>query len=117
MTILALLPLIAAQSAAPNAVTAEQALETYKIEFKLPDPRCASDRDPEAIVVCARRDPDDSGPKALRIPYVPEPGRRIPGEVSFDGGGCMRLCYQPVQVDVFKVGKAVVKGVKYLLED
>ena len=114
---LALLPLMAMQTAAPNSVTAEQALETYKTEFKLPDPRCAPGDDAEAIVVCGRRDPDDSGPKALRVPYVPEPGRRVPGEVSFDGGGCMRLCHQPVQVDVFKVGRAIVKGVKNLVED
>ena len=114
---LALLPLIAAQAAVPGAVTAEQALEVYKTNFKLPDARCLSEEDPEDIVVCGRRDPDDAGPTSLRVPYVPEPGRRIPGEPLADSGGCMRLCHQPVQVDVFKVGSAIVKGVRSLLEE
>ena len=114
---LALLPLIAAQAAAPNPVTAEQALEIYKTNFKLQDIGCRSEDDLEAIVVCGRRDPDDSGPNSLRVPYVPEPGRRVPGEPKFDGGGCMRLCHQPVQVDVVKVGRGIVKGVKWLLKD
>lgn len=109
--------MIVVQAAAPGLVTAEQALDVYKTNFKLPDARCRAQEDPDDIVVCGRRDPDDAGPTSLRVPYEPEPGRRTPGEPKFDGGGCMRLCHQPVQVDVVKVGRGIVKGVKWLLKD
>jgi hypothetical protein len=56
------------------------------------------------------------------VPYVPEPGRRIPGEAVVDSGGCIRLCHQPVTIEIFnsKGGGAVgsvVRGIRRALED
>jgi hypothetical protein len=64
----------------------------------------------DEIVICARRQNESQSPRSL-LPYAAEPGRRIRGEGLTDQGGCIRLCEQPLRVDVFEavglVGRAI----------
>jgi hypothetical protein len=123
MTIPALLLLAAAQAAAADLTSAEAALKTQHSEMRtLTEMDCPRSGEGEEIVVCGRRSPDRGGRSGFRVPYVAEPGRRIPGEASSDGGGCMRLCQRPVTIDLFNtgdggaIGKAV-RGIREALED
>jgi hypothetical protein len=118
MTVTAFLLLVAAApAAAPDSVTAENVLEAHRKEFDarlgLKCPRDGEDAD---IVVCGRRPEDGPGGGGFRVPYKAEAGRRIPGEASFDGGGCMRLCAQPVMIPLHKI-PSFIRRVKEALED
>jgi hypothetical protein len=121
MTIPALLLIAAAQAAAADSVSAERAVKTQHSEMRvLTEMDCPRSGDAEEIVVCGRRTGDAATAVRLRIPYQPEPGRRIPGEANFDGGGCMRLCHRPVEIFNTRDGGAIgalVKGIKQVLED
>lgn len=71
------------------------------------------------VVVCG---PNVRG-AGYRIPYEPEPGERvrlIAGEppsarAALDGAGCLRLCEQPVMINVFSAVSAVAHGIDRLL--
>jgi hypothetical protein len=120
MTMPALLLIAAVQAAASDPVSAEGALKTQHSEMRLLTEMDCPRGDNEEIVVCGRRGGDAASAAKLRIPYQPEPGRRIPGEASFDGGGCMRLCHRPVEIFNTRDGGAigaVVRGIKGALED
>jgi hypothetical protein len=114
--------LLVAQSA-PGAVTAEQAMARHQTEVDAKSGlKCPRGGDGEEIVVCGRRPGSAPPGSEFRVPYVPEPGRRIPGEAVVDGGGCIRLCHQPVTIEIFnsKGGGAVgsvVRGIRRALED
>ena len=118
MTVTAFLLLVAAApAAAPDPVTAEEVVEAHRREFDarlgLKCPRDGEDAD---IVVCGRRPEDGPGAGGFRVPFTPEPGRRIRGEANFDGGGCMRLCPQPVMIPLHKI-PSFIRRVKEALED
>jgi hypothetical protein len=73
--------------------------------------RPGCNRDEEEITVCGR--PDDRGPMGPlpAIPYPPEPGRRIRGE-SPTNFGCMRLCHQPLTIDIFRAIRNIRRAIE-----
>lgn len=80
-------------------------------------PSCRVSDDPEDIVVCGRR--DDRGPRGAlpALPYAPEPGSipdgaRAGGEqrAALGNDRCIRLCHQPVQVNIIGIGAGGVSG-------
>lgn len=113
----------AAALADPPAVTAEEALAAYDAEFDAVMAgarslrRCPRRSDSEDIVVCGRADD-----QSLRIPYEPVPGavHHIAGEVhtgreAMAADGCLRLCPQPVMIDVVGTARALARGLDRLL--
>ena len=103
-------PVAAGQAAAQPARTAEDAMANYRQTFEsVRELDCPTPEDPEEIVVCGRPSgaPD---PNRAPLPIGPEPGARIVGDVpsgraSMSAGGCIKLCPQPVMVDVFKAAR------------
>jgi hypothetical protein len=123
-TALILLPVAAfcpsAAFAEPAPVTAEEAIAAYEAEF---DAVMASARTlrrcprrAEDIVVCARS--DDAG---MRVPYEPVSGEvhRIAGDRPrgdvLAADVCLRLCHQPLTVDIEKTIRFLSRGVDRLL--
>ncbi len=105
-------------AAASDPVTAEEAVKIQRIEMRtLTEMDCPRPGEGEEIVVCGRRSPDRGGRSGFRVPYVAEPGRRIPGEGSADSGGCMRLCHQPLTIDPLKIPGAVKRVIDYFDRD
>lgn len=117
-----------AAAAAPSLAAADPGLVTAP-----PDPlgdiaraaargghgRCADD-DPASIIVCGRR--AAGGPGGYRVPYVPVPGEvhHIAGELPSGSGamgadGCLRLCEQPLSVDIIGAVRTVAHGIDRLL--
>jgi hypothetical protein len=81
--------------------------------------RCDSD-DPAGIVVCGRR--TGRGAEGYRVPYVPVPGEvhHIAGDLPTGGDaagadGCLRLCEQPLSVDIIGTARAIGRGIERLL--
>jgi len=76
---------------------------------------CGRDAATGEIVVCGRR-PRGAG---IRVPWEPEPGARIhliagepPGGLAAMGaGGCLRLCPQPLRVDLIGGDRSIVNAV------
>lgn len=115
----ALAVLLAVSPAAAQAqpVTAEQALDTYRRTFQSPRLLdCPKIEGSDEIVVCAKPKgaPD---PDRLPLPVAREPGARIRGEALADGGGCMRLCHQPLKIDLMKIPGFIAKVVDRIKED
>lgn len=81
--------------------------------------RCR-DADPDSIVVCGRL---VRGGEGYRVPYEPEPGARVhlvAGEApsatgAMGAGGCLRLCHQPVTIDLIGAARAIGRGIDRLL--
>jgi hypothetical protein len=73
----------------------------------------------DQIIVCGR----PARGEGYRIPWVPEPGARVrlvageaPSAMSAMGaGGCIRLCYQPVMVDIGAAFRTLGRGLDRLL--
>ncbi|HEV2816369.1 MAG TPA: hypothetical protein VGW40_03995 [Allosphingosinicella sp.] len=113
----------AAASADPPVVTAEEALAAWDAEFDAVMARarglrrCPRQSDEEDIVVCGRADDQN-----VRVPYAPVPGavHHIAGDLptgreAMAAGGCLRLCPQPVMVDVIAAARALARGVDRIL--
>jgi hypothetical protein len=113
MALLLIAPL-AASPARAAPVTAEQAIEIHRRTFEPVAARldCPEGEDGE-IVVCARR--EEVSPYRYTGPVAREPGAYVPGEPRGVGPECMRLCLQPVGIDLNMVLK-VVEGIKRHLE-
>lgn len=102
-------------ASARDKVTIEQAFENYRAAFKAPaQAGCAAVEDEEAIIVCGRRLEVD--PNRLPLPIEREAGERVAGEPAIMGPDCIRLCHQPVQVDLIKAVPAVIEGVRKILD-
>jgi hypothetical protein len=106
-------PGLAAAQAAPQVVAAsadplgEIALRSTWAGL---DPtRCATSN--ADVTVCGRR----SGGGGVRVPYEPEPGARvrpIAGEPPSMGNmGCLRLCEQPLMVDLVGGKRDFMNGI------
>ncbi len=109
--LLAASPATAQSGASP---TTEQVLGAHRAAFKsLRELDCP--RREDEIVVCARREGDPQ-PERLPLPVEREAGTRIAGEPLKDSGGCIRLCHQPVTVDLIKAGKALASGISRILD-
>lgn len=73
----------------------------------------------DSILVCGRR-----GRREPRPQFAPLPGavpRLVAGEppsgaAALAGGGCIRLCHQPVKVDLIGTARTVARLVGRLLE-
>lgn len=77
MSRMALLLLAGAPAAAEQPLTAEQALNNYRSALKpTAELDCPRGNEPDEIIVCGARDES----RLYRVPYVPEPGKRIAGE-------------------------------------
>jgi len=76
--------------------------------------RCRADSF-DAIIVCGRLVRGGGG---YRVPYEPEPGARvrpIAGEApSAHGDGCLRLCLQPVMINIFDP-RSIARGIDRIL--
>jgi hypothetical protein len=107
----------------PPIATAEDAVAAYDAEFDAVMARtrtfrrCPRDGDSDDIVVCGRI--DDS---RMRVPYEPVPGEvhRIAGDLptgrdAMAAGQCLRLCPQPVMIDLIGAVRTIVRGVDRLL--
>jgi hypothetical protein len=82
---------------------------------------CLRDGEPaDAIVVCGR--PASAG-AGYRVPWKPEPGARVrlvageaPSAMSAMGaGGCLRLCQQPLMIDVASAVRGIARGIDRIL--
>ena len=77
---------------------------------------CDRDAVTGEIVVCGRRRRVGGG---MRIPYVPEPGTPVrlvageaPGGVAAMGAdGCLRLCQQPLSIDLIGGDRGIVNAI------
>jgi hypothetical protein len=108
---------VPAQAADPlttKPLTAEQALENYRLMFKPIVPSGCPKGENGEIVVCAKR--EKQGP-----PFEPTPGVR-PGRVAGEAprgavGGfrCLQSCPQPLRVDLIKAPGAIKKGIARIL--
>ena len=109
----------AGPAAAAETVTAEQAIERYREQYKpVAELDCPTPSDPEEIVVCGRagqRDPN-------RLPFDPPrtPGERLPGEApsgmdAMNADACLRLCHQPLKLDLIKAVKIGHKIIRHIL--
>jgi hypothetical protein len=73
----------------------------------------------DAVIVCGRLARGGGG---YRIPYQPEPGARerlIAGEpppamAAMGGDGCLRLCEQPVMINLLDPG-SIIRGLDRIL--
>jgi hypothetical protein len=81
--------------------------------------RCDSD-DPASIIVCGRRTAGGAG--GYRVPYEPVPGEvhHIAGELpggpaAMGADGCLRLCEQPLAVDIIGAVRTIGHGIDRLL--
>lgn len=81
--------------------------------------RCDSD-DPAGIIVCGRR--RGGAVEGYRVPYVPVPGEvhHIAGDPPTGGDaasadGCLRLCEQPLSIDIIGAARAIGRGIGRLL--
>ena len=122
LLLIAAAPAAAQEDVNSDQVTAEQAIQNHQRQLDAQlGLKCSGPLDGEEIVVCGRRGGGDGpGGSKFRVPYAPEAGRRIPGEARYDGGGCIRLCSQPVMIPLVGKGNVVepiVRGIKRLLED
>src|SRR5688572_15961903 len=107
MTMLVAAALVShAPAAAAETLTAEQAIERYRDQYQpVAELDCPTPSDPDEIVVCGRagqRDPN-------RLPFDPPrtPGERLHGEApsgmdAMNADACLRLCPQPLKLDLIK---------------
>lgn len=108
------------QTIDPQALVEAQRLQVRAIVR----PGCRTSADPEEIIVCGRR--DDRGPRGPlpALPYAPEPGS-IPAGAQAGGeqraamanDRCLRLCHQPVQINIISIGAGGVSGAAAALGD
>ena len=83
------------------------------------DSGCVVVHSGDELVVCGRRRIGGS----LRVPDEPEPGARMrltAGELpsamaAMNAGGCLRLCHQPVMIDIIGTVRAVQRGLDRIL--
>lgn len=111
---------LAAQQVAPEEAIARQQAEIAEVVGGT-CPTGTNPDDPDNVVVCGRR-PAEGGPGDYRVPWAPEPGRiaRLPGEApsgrdALAADQCLRLCAQPVMIDVGKALSAIERGIDRLL--
>ena len=113
-----------AAAAAAVEPTAEATLAAYNrqihemMDARSTSRRCAPEIGDDAIVVCARTESE-----RYRIPFDPPPGERrrlIAGEPpsardAMGAGGCLRLCEQPVSVNLVEAVRFLGRGLDRLL--
>jgi hypothetical protein len=76
---------------------------------------CGRDAETGEVVVCGRRQRGGG----MRIPWRPEPGARVhlvagepPGGVAAMGAdGCLRLCHQPLMIDLIGGSREIVNAI------
>lgn len=118
MTVLLLSLAFPSTALADEPVTAEQALGNYRRTFQAPSDLDCPRGDPDAIVVCGRRE-GEADPDRLPLPVALKPGARVRGEASgsaaMGADSCLRLCQSSVGIDLGMAIK-IVNGIGRLLE-
>ena len=116
------LPAVAQVAAAPAAsgivAAPSDPLGEISVRQRMDEERCRGG-DADAVVVCGRLSRRGAG---YRIPYAPESGARvrlIAGEApsamrAMGAGGCLRLCLQPVTINLFDPG-SIGRGIDRIL--
>jgi hypothetical protein len=66
--------------------------------------------------LCAESVRERRAPTACPFPFHGKPAHAFPAKALADGGGCMRLCPQPVGINLEMIFKAA-KAIKDKLED
>lgn len=81
---------------------------------------CAREGDEATVVVCGQRAAGGAG--GYRVPYVPVAGEvhHIAGELRTGGDamgadGCLRLCEQPLSIDIIGAARTLGRGIGRLL--
>ncbi|HKR25716.1 MAG TPA: hypothetical protein VJS15_10685 [Allosphingosinicella sp.] len=117
MTPAFLIALAAIQQVSPEEAIAAQRTE-LRAQIRID---CPPGGEEEDIVVCGRGR-GAGGSEGYRIPYVPEAGRieRLPGEAptgrdALAADRCLRLCPQPVMINVVGAIRAVERGLERIL--
>jgi len=103
-------------AAAEPAVTAEQALQTYRRTFQPTRELDCPTAGQDDIVICGR--PAGAlDPNRLPLPIEREPGEivRHAGEPATSDQGPCRLCTRPVGIDL-NMARKLVAGIGRLLE-
>jgi hypothetical protein len=107
-------PAIVAAPADPlGMVEAVRRAAAFRAVYEEAD--CARDAATGEIFVCGRR-PRGAG---MRIPWQPEPGARVRliageapgGPAAMGAGGCLRLCQQPLMVDLIGGNRSIVNAI------
>jgi hypothetical protein len=103
-------------AAAAVPLTAEQAMENYREKFEpVAEIDCPHPTDPDEIVVCGRTGQKDPNRLPFESPRVP--GEHIAGEPAGAGAfSCLRLCPQPLKVDLIKAAKVGRKIIRHILD-
>jgi hypothetical protein len=108
-----------AESAAVGIIPAPpDPLGTLAARQRAENARCGND-DPDGVVVCGRVRRVGGG---YRVPWQPEPGARVrlvageppSGAGAMGAGGCLRLCLQPVMINLLDP-RAIARGIDRIL--
>jgi hypothetical protein len=109
-----------ASAAAAETLTAEQAIERFRDQYvPVAELDCPAPSDPEEIVVCGRAGQRD--PNRLHFDPPRTPGQRRPGEApsgidAMNADACLRLCPQPLELDLIEAVKIGHKIIRHILD-
>jgi len=108
---------LAAQPRSPEEAIERQRAEVSEVVNQVCPPG-ADPQDPNNVVVCGRREPFPR----YRVPSADPaldmaPAGRAGGEqmAVLTAGDCLRLCHQPVMIDVIAAVRTISRGVDRLL--
>jgi hypothetical protein len=114
---------LCAPAAAAEPLTAEAAIDHYREVFEPVEALdCPKPASPDEIVVCGR--PEGSAdPNRLPLPPEREPGAPVAlageaptGKDALATASCLRLCYQPVMLNIIDAALTAKKIVEHILD-
>ena len=120
------LALIFASTSAPaegQSLSDREAMERYPDDVLKPlaITRCPDNADPVQIVVCGARHtaepPRLSTDGEVRLSGNPLPGEAPTGMAAMGAGACIRLCHQPLRIDIIGAVRTVGEVIERLMDD